>query len=196
MKVKDLFSGRVFTLSNILSLSRIFLVPFMWYAFYFEQKTGNSVYKYYALLVIFLIVLTDFLDGYLARLLNQVSRLGQFLDPVADKISATGCAILLFYYRDFPLWIIFTILIRDIYAIIGGFLLFSNRDIQGRPNIFGRLMACSMGLSGIVYILSPTIQILDFTLQQISIYLIVIFLVLSVVQYWRTYSMLYFERDS
>lgn len=192
MKLRDLFSGRICTLSNFLSLSRVVLVPFVGYALYLEQHTGSREYRYYAVVLVVIIILTDFFDGYFARLLNQVSRLGQYLDPLADKISFYIFSIFAYYYRDFPLWIVLVLFARDVYAVVGGYFLFSRKDIQGRSNFFGKLMAASIGLSGILYILSPSYEWYGLTLQQISIYLILFAIIGSTIAYWRTYSRFYF----
>jgi len=193
MKIRELFSGRVFTLSNFLSLLRILLVPFIWYCFSMEKSTGLEKFKYYTLGIFFIILLTDFLDGFLARALNQVSRLGQFIDPLADKLSALILAMLLYHYRDFPLWLILVMAARDLYAVIGGLMLFAKKDIQTRPNVFGKMMVCCMGLAGFIYIYNPGFSYGGITLQYISIFLICIFMVLSSLSYWKTYSRVYFE---
>lgn len=192
MKLRELLSGRVVTISNILSVLRVVFVPIIGYLLHLEKTTGDERYQYCSIILFALLLATDFLDGYLARVLNQVSRLGQFIDPLADKIAALGLGLLLWYYKDFPLWLLFLMLLRDLYAVAGGLLLFSSRDIQVRPNIFGKCMVTSMGVAGFVYILSPEVQIFGITLQQILIFLILVFMLLSSLTYWKTYSRVYF----
>ncbi len=80
------------TLPNILTLSRIFAVPllgfFLWWP---EWKLGYLIgFVLYAV-----IALTDFLDGYLARAQGTVSKLGIFLDPIADKIMVAAVILIL-----------------------------------------------------------------------------------------------------
>lgn len=194
MKIRELFTGRVFTFSNFLSLSRILLVPVIWYYFEMESTTQLAVYKYYSVILIIVLMSTDYLDGFLARKLNQVSRLGQFIDPIADKISAISMGFILCYYKNFPLWILLVVIIRDLYMFAGGVIMFSKMDIQVRPNVFGRLMVACMPLAAFIYILSPDILFLGLSLQQISIFLILIFLILSTALSWRIYSKVYFEK--
>ncbi len=193
MKIRELFTGRILTISNLLSVLRVVLVPVIGFMFELEDKTGSAEYRYYSVLVLILMLATDFFDGYLARALNQVSRLGQFIDPLADKIAMLILGVFLYYYRDFPLWLLLIMIARDIYAVTGGFLLFAERDIQARPNIFGKFMVASLGLTALLYILSPAITIAGFSLQQISIALVLVFLALSTIVYWKTYSKVYFE---
>lgn len=195
MKIKEIFSEKVLTLPNFISISRILLVPVFGYFLYLENLTNIEKYKYYTLLITGLIILTDFLDGYSARLLNQVSSLGQFLDPISDKIAGTAGVFLLYVYKDFPFWIIIILLIRDIITIIGGFIMFSKRDVQVKPNILGKLMIFSLGVAAVVFILSPTFKIYNITLQQTSITVYLFFLIISTIFYWKTYTKVYFEKN-
>ena len=90
------------TLPNIITLSRIGLIPVFVGLFYLQPNylegeplawINNSLVAIYVL-----ISSTDFLDGLLARKLNQISDLGAFLDPVADKLMICAALILLTDY--------------------------------------------------------------------------------------------------
>lgn len=70
------------SLPNLLTLSRIGLIPIVMVSFYID----TPIWRWIAVLAYSSACLTDFLDGYLARVLSQTSRLGQFLDPIADKL--------------------------------------------------------------------------------------------------------------
>jgi len=191
MKTRDLLTGRIATLSNALSLLRIGLIPFFWYYLHHEHSSGNPTFMYSALIVLVLIALTDFLDGFLARTLNQVSRLGQFLDPLSDKITVFACGIILFFYREFPLWVVVTVFVRDLLMLSGGYLLFTKKDIQARPNIYGKYMIISLFLSGIVYVYRPATVFSGISLQHISIVFIGLFLITSTITAFRSYSRIY-----
>lgn len=79
------------TIPNILTLLRLLMLPLLFIIFYWPFE-----YHYLAATVVFtLIGFTDFLDGYLARKLNQFSPFGAFMDPVADKIAVAMCYILI-----------------------------------------------------------------------------------------------------
>jgi CDP-diacylglycerol--glycerol-3-phosphate 3-phosphatidyltransferase len=79
------------TIPNILTLLRLIMLPLLFVIFYWPFQ-----YHYLAATVVFtLIGFTDFLDGYLARKLNQFSPFGAFMDPVADKIAVAMCYILI-----------------------------------------------------------------------------------------------------
>ena len=79
-------------LPNILTLSRILLIPFMVFAFYYWPDDNAH---YIAGWVFMIASMTDFVDGYLARKLNQSTPLGAFLDPVADKLIVIAALLLL-----------------------------------------------------------------------------------------------------
>lgn len=78
-------------LPNILTLSRILMIPLMVISFYWFGKQGHVIAG-----VMFVIAsVTDWFDGYLARKWNQTSALGAFLDPVADKLIVAVALVLL-----------------------------------------------------------------------------------------------------
>ncbi len=83
------------TLPNILTLSRIFAVPILvfllWAPSWFEYALAFILYC--------LMGITDYFDGYLARANATVSRLGVFLDPIADKIMVAAVIVMLIFTR-------------------------------------------------------------------------------------------------
>lgn len=76
---------------NILTFLRIILIPVFVLAYYLPFLWANEA----ALALFILAAVTDWLDGYLARRLNQSSRFGAFLDPVADKLMVVTALVLL-----------------------------------------------------------------------------------------------------
>ena len=110
MRIKDLLEGRVATWSNLISVVRVLLAPAIAVALYYERMTGDIWYCKVAVALYLVVAVSDFIDGMVARLLHQVSRLGQFLDPVADKCVILIVAVTLYYFRQFPLWMIVLIL--------------------------------------------------------------------------------------
>jgi len=76
---------------NILTVGRIVIVPFFVLAFYLPGSYGDLT----ALILFIVASFTDFLDGMLARLLGEESKLGELLDPIADKIIVATALILL-----------------------------------------------------------------------------------------------------
>ena len=79
------------TYANQITILRIFLIPVMVLVFFLNQENP----RYYLTSIFFIAAITDYLDGYLARKMKQVSKLGQFLDPVADKLLVISSLLLL-----------------------------------------------------------------------------------------------------
>ena len=83
------------TLPNMLTLSRVLAVPILVYLLW-----NPSPLDYAITFVLYSIVgITDYFDGYLARAQGQISRLGQFLDPIADKIMVAAVLVMLIASR-------------------------------------------------------------------------------------------------
>lgn len=74
--------NKLINIPNILTFSRIVLLPFFIVAFFLESRTGSFL----AIVIFILCCLTDYLDGYYARAYQQTTKFGQFLDPLADKV--------------------------------------------------------------------------------------------------------------
>jgi cardiolipin synthase len=109
-------SSRVFTAPNILSGSRLLLVP----VFLVLLLDGHDGW---ALLVLAISSATDFLDGYIARRFNQVSRLGQLLDPAADRLYIFAALIGLAARELVPWWIVLVVVSRDVVLLLLGIVL-------------------------------------------------------------------------
>ena len=80
-----------FNLPNLLTWLRILLIPLFVGIFYLSVPNQNL----YATIIFTVAALTDWLDGWLARKLNQTSAFGEFLDPVADKLMVAAALIVL-----------------------------------------------------------------------------------------------------
>jgi cardiolipin synthase len=99
-------SDRVLTVPNVLSLLRLLLVPvFAWLII--TKRDGL------ALLVLAVSGITDYLDGYLARRWGQVSRIGQLLDPFADRLYILVTLLGLGWREVVPWWLVIAIVGRD-----------------------------------------------------------------------------------
>ena len=97
-------------LPNTITVARVVMVP-IFLMFAFGESTSDRVTAF----VIFLVAsLSDILDGYLARKNDQISRLGQFLDPTADKLLVGAALVALVVERRFPLWAAMVLAIREI----------------------------------------------------------------------------------
>jgi CDP-diacylglycerol--glycerol-3-phosphate 3-phosphatidyltransferase len=119
---KKEISSALFTWSNLISFSRIFVAfPII----YLHYKNGQQPTWIIGALVFYGII-SDYLDGYIARKTNSVSEWGKTLDPIADKVSA----LILFVYAVsvglIPLWFLIIEVIRDA-AILSGSIYIQRR---------------------------------------------------------------------
>jgi cardiolipin synthase len=100
---------RVWTIPNLLSILRLCGVPlFLWLVLGPEADV-------LALVVLLVAGITDYLDGKLARTLNQTSKLGQILDPVADRLYILSVVIGLALRDIIPLWLAVILPLRDVF---------------------------------------------------------------------------------
>jgi CDP-diacylglycerol---glycerol-3-phosphate 3-phosphatidyltransferase len=98
-------SGKILNIPNILTLSRIALIPVFLIIAYWPPAMGvaghpHSLTRHIILASLFaLAAITDWLDGYLARVMNQSSAFGRFLDPVADKLMVAAALVVLVQWQ-------------------------------------------------------------------------------------------------
>jgi cardiolipin synthase len=102
-------------LANWLTVLRIMLIPVFVTLLVYRQPG-------WALGVFALAALTDLLDGWVARRRGKASRLGAFLDPLADKLLLTASFVTLTYLRALPFWIAAVVISRDIFLVMGALL--------------------------------------------------------------------------
>lgn len=102
-------TDRILTLPNLLSIARLFGVPLFLWLVLVPEEDG------WALLLLMVSGITDWLDGMLARTLNQASRLGQILDPVADRLYILAVVIGLALRDIIPWWLAVMLPMRDIF---------------------------------------------------------------------------------
>lgn len=88
------------SLPNMLTYSRIIIIPLLIATFYFPSHCA----RWSACLLFSLAAVTDFFDGYLARRSNQTSNLGRFLDPIADKLLVGATLFMLVGFHQVNSW--------------------------------------------------------------------------------------------
>ncbi|WP_173923854.1 CDP-alcohol phosphatidyltransferase family protein [Agromyces sp. Marseille-P2726] len=108
--------SQIWTIPNVLSMLRLALVP----VFLVFIVLGDYVA---ALITLVVASLTDLLDGYLARRLKQITRLGQILDPAADRLYIFAALVGLAANQLVPWWIVLVIVARDVLLLVLGVVL-------------------------------------------------------------------------
>ena len=121
---------RIMTLANAISISRIFLaIPLV--LLFEDISKGEPGKLWWAFGLIIIIILTDFMDGYVARKAEETTNFGKLIDPVADKVCMMVVMIYLIISYKLPFLLFFvTLAIRDVFLIIiGVYLMFSQEEV-------------------------------------------------------------------
>lgn len=135
----------LFTWSNVISFSRILVaIPIVYLHYTNSQQITWTITG-----LVFYGIVSDYLDGFVARRTNQISEWGKILDPVADKF----CAFLLFLYTVYidliPLWFFLIEISRDV-IIMGGSLYI--RKLRGKVAMAGMSGKVSVNALGLYWL--------------------------------------------
>lgn len=149
---------KVLNLPNTLTILRILLIPVFVTAIIYGRYD-------YALYIFVIAALTDSLDGLIARLKNQKTTLGTFLDPLADKFLLVTSFILFATYGLIPKWLTITIISRDIIILMGWLILYIvfhttkvEPTILGKSAIASQLILISYVLFNINFPVWPSVH--------------------------------------
>ena len=124
------------TVPNFITSIRIILTPI----FIIFLINGESLP---ALILFVLAGLSDAADGLIARLFNQKSKLGAFLDPLADKILLVSAFVMLAVKDHVPPWLTVIVISRDVLILLGVLILFLNsEDFTLKPSILSKTTTC------------------------------------------------------
>ena len=186
---------RIITLANAISISRIFLaIPLV---LIFEDIANGMTRKLWqAFALIIIIVLTDFLDGYVARKAGEITNFGKLIDPVADKVCMMVVLIYLIISYKLPFLLFFLILaIRDIFLIIiGVYLMFSQEEVF-QSNKSGKWFIGISALMMVLFLLKDPLNIPNLILG--SFYLIsTLLFTFSTFEYIRRYLRYFKELEA
>lgn len=165
-----------FYFSNILSLVRIGLIPLIVF----------SIIRHYYLMTLVtggLAILSDVLDGYFARRLNQQSDLGKILDPVADKL-VIGVVVLALILSNpkFPLWAFAIVITRDLLIVFGNIVLFRRKRIVTKSNRWGKGTSFVLSTALMLYVFNDYFN--NYIPDSIPFYVLSIGLVLALISAW------------
>lgn len=133
-------------LPNLVTLSRLLGIP----ALFWILSAPTPHDRWVAVVVFMIIAATDWLDGYLARRLDQVTDLGKILDPLVDKLMVAAPLLILVGLGQIPAWGVFLIIARELF--IAGWRV-SQTTVSG-ANIFGKAKTVSQ-IAAIALLLAP-----------------------------------------
>ncbi len=105
---------RLVNVPNVITLSRIVLIPLIIGIYYLNEWLSPQTQNLAATIIFIVAAVTDWLDGYLARRLNQMSAFGAFLDPVADKLIVAGALVILLHLKRVDMLVALIIIGREI----------------------------------------------------------------------------------
>lgn len=147
-KIKITHPTRIITLANFLSVMRGFLALPIVYSLA-HDKVGWAVF------LVLVAVVSDWLDGYFARRAHDISGLGKILDPVADSIAIAGVALFISLdeSRNFPLWFFIFYIMRQLTISLSGVYMLNQTHVILGSNILGKWTVGITSLAILLYIL-------------------------------------------
>jgi CDP-diacylglycerol---glycerol-3-phosphate 3-phosphatidyltransferase len=158
------------SLPTWITLSRLLGVPFILYFL----TLGDADSRIWAVLIFLVCASTDWLDGYLARKLNQVTDLGKLLDPLVDKLLVFAPLLVLIEKGQIPAWGVFIILMREL--TIAGWRV--NQPTVSGANIWGKVKT-------VVQIVAIALLILKLPYAVVAFWVAVLLTVISGFTYLR-----------
>ena len=164
---------------NRITLVRIFLVPLLLVFLISPQ----GWYPLVAATIFLVAAFTDWLDGHLARSTNQITRLGQLLDPIADKLLVTAALVSLVGRLQVPAWMVVIIICREL-AVTGLRAMAADQHIIIAADVFGKYKMVCFFIAALLLMLN--LPILDFP----GIIILAVGMILSVasgIDYLRKY---------
>lgn len=179
---EESFLKQLVKLPNILSISRVLILPFVWCAVH----TGTKQSLFWATILILVMFITDMLDGYIAKRYKLTTKLGRILDHVCDKISVAVVMLIVVVYFDFPLWVFLVVAVRDLINLLANSLFtLRSREVL-RPNYTGKMSFIILSITIVAYCTQWVSEAFFNTIKpavNVLFVLVVIFMVLSTLHY-------------
>lgn len=132
------------TFANKITICRILSVPFFIAAVLYYSPENENL-RFIAIGIFMFAVISDIVDGYIARTRNQKTLSGAILDPLADKlllISAFICLYIkgnVFELIRFPAWLVIAVISRDVILLLGAMIIYLIRNrLDIEPTIWGK----------------------------------------------------------
>ncbi len=172
-EVKSLL-GKFWTVANAISLVRLVLVAPVTYLILTGESFGLLV------LLLALIVISDYFDGRVARWSDTVSEWGKVLDPLADKAAAIAVTLALVIRAAeprLPVWFVSLIAMRDFLIVLGGFWLARKRSVVVMSTMTGKIAVTAIAITIVATLLRADPPVMQFCLWVTSGLLVLSFAV-------------------
>ena len=125
--------------ANTVTIIRILIVPGFIISLV-NYIGGNDVYRIFAVILFSIASISDFLDGFIAKVFNQETELGRFLDPVADKLLLISAFVMLVVVKLIPVWVAIVVITRDVIILLGCMIIYLILDdIEIKPRILSKI---------------------------------------------------------
>ena len=171
----------IFNISNALTIARIILLIPILYLLSLETQHNN----YQAVVIIVVAVMTDYLDGYIARKANTVTQFGRYLDPVADKICVVATVVYLaFFRRNMAQWFALLLVFKDVLILAGAAYMVFVKKVIVQSDMPGKWAVFFVAVTIMLYILNFTV--LGKIFMYVSLVWVLHSTVLYIVKFKRT----------
>jgi len=157
------FKKELWSAPNVITLVRIAAIPVFLVYTYYESRTNSFI----AALVYMATAATDFLDGWLARRTNQVTVIGKFLDPLADKLIAMAALVMLVHLGRVAAWVVILVMARE-FAVTGLRTIAMSEGIVIAAGQEGKYKT-AVQLCGLVFLLHHYTYPIDFFVVTMSV---------------------------
>ncbi len=144
-----------FTIPNILSYFRIILIPIYLYLYLNAEQASDY---YWAAGILLLSGITDSLDGIIARATGQITDLGKFLDPLADKLTQVAVIGAMVVKRPYILFLLILFVAKEMIMLINSVILYRRDIIMDGSKWFGKVATAIFYVCMFVLVLFPTLD--------------------------------------
>jgi CDP-diacylglycerol--glycerol-3-phosphate 3-phosphatidyltransferase len=167
-KSKFVVKNKYLTLANLFSLSRILVAPVL--IWIHMQQGVNMLFT----VLVFYAIISDYLDGWAARLNNEITELGKIADPVADKLLAGMLFIYAGWIDLIPIWFVILCIGRDLLILAGSLYIGKKKGKVAMSVMSGKIFVNFLAAYWIVAFFLPgytqTIQILLISTTVLMVY--------------------------
>lgn len=144
-------SDAILTVPNIITVIRFLGTPLFVWLVLARQEYGWGVF------VLALMGCTDWIDGFVARKLNQTSKLGRIMDPVADRVALVAVMITMVIAGLLPLWLLLLLLIPDI-VLLSATLYFFRGDADLKVTMLGKTRTAALMIGTPMLLLAKALE--------------------------------------
>ncbi|HLR36172.1 MAG TPA: CDP-diacylglycerol--glycerol-3-phosphate 3-phosphatidyltransferase [Tissierellales bacterium] len=166
-------------LANKITIFRVIMIPFFMFFLLSDIQNGQMI----ATGIFIIAALTDSLDGHIARSRNQITTLGKFMDPLADKLLVSAALISMIELGMVKSWMVVVIIARE-FAITGLRVIAASEGITIAANWLGKIKTITQLVAIILLLLNNyPFRLINIPMDQIMLYIAVIFTIISGIDY-------------